>query len=187
MKKAKKKAKKAGKKPTVLETVRNVDIGYVLSKKEDQLMQTLVDPASRLLPVLELCRRAKVSKDTYYKAFEKREFCAFYRQATGDLFKRASAPLANALLREALRGSAPHLKIALELSGIYDPKFQVAVSGSVDVTIEDEKTFVAWLCSSQPTGKQGNVEDRVITEDPRGLPVAEALPAPGSQANPFDE
>jgi len=172
----KKKAKKQGKKATV----QNIHTGWVMTKQEDRLMQTLIDPAARLLPVLELCRRAKVSKDVYYRAFDKPEFVALYRETVGNLFRRASAPLANALLREALRGSAPHLKIALELSGVFDPKTKVELDASVDVIQKiSEADFIKWLKEAQ---SMGVIPNRILAENKKQ--EAAALPAPAIEAKP---
>lgn len=170
MKKGKSEAKKQGRKATVS----NIREGWVLTKQELRLMEVLTDPASRLLPVLEICRIAKIGKDTYYRAFDKPDFCKFYRDSIGNLLKRAAVPLVNALLREALRGSAPHLKIALELCGVYDPKGE-SVAVNVDVIQKiSEAEFVEWLRSAQGMTPAA---------------VNKALPAPTvkNPSNPFDE
>jgi hypothetical protein len=165
-----KKAKKDVKRKTVLSATDETP--YILTRQEDALMQVLIDPASRLLPVADICRIAKIGRDTYYRSFGKPEFVMLYRAAVTDLLKRAAAPLVHALLREALRGSAPHLKIALELSGVYDPKMKV--EGTVDVDIIQkisEHDFIQWLKEAQI---QGIIPNRILADSKK----QEALPAP---------
>ncbi len=98
---------------------------WLPTEAEERLLDALLDPASRMLSVLDICRKAKVGKDTYYRAFAKPEFRALYHKCSLELISHKVAPVVNALVKEASRGSAPHIKMALEIAGIYVEKQEV--------------------------------------------------------------
>jgi hypothetical protein len=92
-----------------------------LSRNELILLEALVNPDSRRKTVVEICKICHISRTTYYRLLGNHEFFEVYQQLSVDIIKHKMAPLANALVREAVRGSAPHLRIALEIAGIYTP------------------------------------------------------------------
>jgi len=75
--------------------------------------------------VLDVCRIAKVGKDTYYKSFEKADFCELYRGQSLSIIRRSIAPIVNAMVKEAKRGSAQHQKMSLEMIGEYSEQHVV--------------------------------------------------------------
>jgi hypothetical protein len=95
---------------------------YAPSKTELRLLEVLINPASRLRTVTEICKLAKIARQTYYEIFKRPEFCALYRSLSLDIIKRNTGPLVNTLIREANRGSAQHLKMALEMAYMYVEK-----------------------------------------------------------------
>ena len=103
---------KPGQKPT----------DYVPNRTALRLLEALSDPASRMKSVTEICKVAKISRDTYYKLLKERGFVEVYREFSFDMVKHKIAQLINALLHQATRGSAQHLRMALEMAGLYVKK-----------------------------------------------------------------
>jgi hypothetical protein len=100
---------------------------YIPSKAALRLLEALLDPASRLKTVTAVCRIAKIHRDTYYELFKKVGFRNLYREISMDMIKYHIGPLVNALICEAVRGSYQHIKMALEIAGIYTEKKRVNV------------------------------------------------------------
>ena len=98
---------------------------YVPTKTELRLLETLLNPASRLKSVTDICKEARISRVTYYALFKRPDFCKLYRESAVDMILQAIAPMVHALLREAKRGNAQHLKMALEIAGVYVEKREV--------------------------------------------------------------
>lgn len=112
---------------------------YVPSRTEQQLLSVLLDPASRLKTVSEICQDAKISRDTYYEIFKRSNFCALYKKEALNVIRRAVAPMTHALIREATRGSAPHLKMGLEITDIYTEKQDINIRQTVNFSIDQPK------------------------------------------------
>jgi hypothetical protein len=93
----------------------------ILSRTEVRLLEALIDPDLRMKNITEICKMCKISRTTYYNLLGNPDFFQVYQEVTMDIIKHKMAQLANALVKEAVRGSAPHLKMALEICGIYSP------------------------------------------------------------------
>ena len=100
---------------------------YIPNRTALRLLEALMDPASRLMTVTDVCRKAKIDRKTYYNLFKNKNFTDLFRSLSLDIVKHKSAQMANALIREATRGSAQHLKMALEMAGLYTEKKRVNV------------------------------------------------------------
>lgn len=98
---------------------------YTPSRTELQLLEVLLDPASRLKPVTELCKEAGINRATYYTIFGRPEFKKLYREQSLSIIQRALAPICHAVIREAVRGSAQHAKMGLEMADVYTEKLEV--------------------------------------------------------------
>lgn len=104
-----------------------------LTKAEQILLETLLNPENRMKSVADICKLAKVDRATYYRAFAKPEFVSVYNKRSVDLVKQNVASVINTFVREAQRGSFQHGKVLLEMAGIYTEKSDVKVSGSLEV------------------------------------------------------
>jgi hypothetical protein len=91
-----------------------------LTRKERELLNVLVDPQSRFLTVTDICRKARCSRDTYYRAFEKPQFVEEYKRQSKKLAIKHLGPVMNAFVSQACRGSYQHGKAILEMAGIFD-------------------------------------------------------------------
>jgi hypothetical protein len=92
------------------------------SATEKKLLDVILDPEFATLSICEICKRAGVSRPSYYRAFERPEFTTYYGEQTDALVQRAFAPIVNACVKKAVGGSAPHAKIILTMGGKYTEK-----------------------------------------------------------------
>ena len=95
---------------------------FIPTPTQKKLCEALVNPGNRHKTVSEVCRIAKVDRKTYYNLSKKPEFVHWYQGICTDTIKAATGPLVNALIKEAVRGSFPHLKIALEMAEMLTDK-----------------------------------------------------------------
>lgn len=100
------------------------NIGYEgnLTKAEKSIIETILNPENRMKSVSDICKIAKVDRSTYYRAFQKHEFVETYKKLSENLIKQFIAPVINAFIREAQRGSFQHGKVLLEMVGLYNKK-----------------------------------------------------------------
>lgn len=109
----------------------NQDDEQSLSKSEQILLETLLNPENRMKSVTDICKIAKIDRTTYYRAFAKPGFAAIYKKRSVDLVRHAVAPVLNTFIREAVRGSYQHGKVILEMGDVYTESSNVKVSGQV--------------------------------------------------------
>lgn len=132
---------------------------YIPSKTEQRLLETLSDPASRLKTVTEICKTCGIDRKTYYRHFKKPEFLSLYREITLSTIKNHTAPVANALVREAVRGSHHHIKMVLQIADIYTEKEEITIKGNfaeeLQKAIEAKKRREKEaIDGSDPTGRR---------------------------------
>lgn len=101
-----------------MDTLQN-HTGYEPTEKEKNLLEVLLNPENRMKSITDVCKLAKCSRPAYYDAFKKPGFVAIYEQASLNIVKQSIAPVLNAFVREAQRGSYQHGKALLEMAGIY--------------------------------------------------------------------
>jgi len=95
---------------------------YKPTEKEKALLETLINPDYRMKSITDICKAAKCSRNTYYDAFAKEEFVEIYKELSESIVKQSIAPVINAFVREAKRGSFNHGKVLLEMAGLYNKK-----------------------------------------------------------------
>jgi len=96
---------------------------------ELKLLEVLLNPEFRNKSVTEICSIAGVSRQTYYRAFEKPQFVALYESRAKDLVRAAVGPVINAFVKAAKEGSYPHGKVILEMAGLYAEPRKVEHAG----------------------------------------------------------
>ncbi len=114
---------------------------YTPTVAERRLLDALLSPENRFLNVLRLCKKAGVSRPTYYLAFSKPGFVALYKEMSIRLAERVIGPVMATFADEAVRGSFQHGKVILEMAGVYSEK-QVHEhtgkdGGPIEVSLED--------------------------------------------------
>lgn len=86
---------------------------------ERKLLEVLLNPELRTATVTDICQRAGISRQTYYKTIKKPEFLKLYESQSRDLVRVAIGPVVNAFIKAAKEGSYPHGKVILEMAGLY--------------------------------------------------------------------
>ena len=97
-----------------------------------------MNPANRMKSATDVCQIAGISRETYYAAFAKVGFNAVYKDMSLKVVKAAVAPVINAFVREAQRGSFQHGKILLEMADMYAEKTKREVTGADGGPIQAE-------------------------------------------------
>jgi hypothetical protein len=100
---------------------------YEPTKMEAAIIEALLNPASRLKTVTELCGIVGCDRKTYYRAFDKPAFVTYLNEQSMIAVKQSVAPVVMAFTREAVRGSFQHGKVLLEMAGLYVEKKEVKV------------------------------------------------------------
>lgn len=122
--------------------VRKDESEYRPTTAERKLLETLLQPDNRNKTVVELCAIAGVGRATYYRAFEKPRFVAFYKREARRLVDRAIAPMISAFIKEAVAGSYRHGKTLLEMSGMMGPESGVddtPAPTKVEIVVKDAR------------------------------------------------
>lgn len=91
------------------------------------LLEVLINPEHRMKSVTDICRIAKCDRSTYYDAFAKPGFVELYKSKSMDIVKQSVAPVLNAFVREALRGSYQHGKLILNMAGLITEEQQARI------------------------------------------------------------
>jgi hypothetical protein len=117
---------------------------YEPTDKEQNLLEVLINPENRMKSVTDICKLAKCTRPVYYEAFQKPGFTTLYQRMSMDIVKQSIAPVLNAFVREAQRGSFQHGKALLEMAGIYD---------------DEKKARIAVLKAKAQNGDAGEVEN----------------------------
>ncbi len=102
---------------------------------EEKLLRVLMNPQHRMKSITDVCRMADINRSTYYDSFAKPDFNEYYKQRSLELVRQQVAPVINAFVAEAKRGSFQHGKVLLEMAGIYAERQQIeAVNVNVELT-----------------------------------------------------
>lgn len=113
------------------------------TKKEQNLLNALLDPANRLKSISDICKIAKCSRQVYYDAFKKPEFVDHYKQESKALASKHIGQVLNAFVKEASRGSFQHGKVLLEMAGLYQETTRKEVTGAGGAPIENNVNIVS--------------------------------------------
>jgi hypothetical protein len=110
---------------------------YRPTTAEQKLLEVLLTPECRNLSKTEICKRAGISRQTYYKTFKKPAFVAYYETQARDLVREAVGPVVNAFVQEAKKGSYPHGKVVLEMAGLYAEPKNVNLNATLSTVAEE--------------------------------------------------
>ncbi len=102
---------------------------YEPTAAEKRLLDVLINPENRRKTVVDICALADIGRTTYYEIIAKEEFEKLKRKWVNKLISSNTLQVIHANTREALRGSAPHIKMHLEIDGVYKEKIQQEISG----------------------------------------------------------
>lgn len=116
---------------------------YVPTKREQALLNVLLDPYHRMASVSQQCKLAECSRDFFYVSMKKESFMAYYALACREMIKSRSAELVNIGIREARRGGSAGFGYWRELSKMAGLIEDENVKANVDVELEIRVSFVA--------------------------------------------
>jgi len=116
---------------------------YEPTEKEKNILEVLMNPENRMKSITDICKLAKCTRPVYYEAFKKLGFVELYQRMSMDIVKQSIAPVLNAFVREAQRGSYQHGKALLEMAGIYT---------------DEQKARIAVLKAKAQNGDSGDTE-----------------------------
>lgn len=108
---------------------------YKPTATEKRLLEVLLNPENQYKTVTDICLLAKCGRNTYYEAFKKEGFVQLYQAETKNMITQKIAPVVNAFVREAMRGSFQHGKVLLEMAGMYKEKSELDIGAGDGLTI----------------------------------------------------
>lgn len=113
---------------------------YVPTEAEKKLLQALLNPDNIGIKLKDLCKAARITRQTYYNAMKKPEFAELYHELTMETIKGHAAKALNASFKYA---DSPQgfqdRKMILTIAGIYVDKSQTEISGAVDVNSRSQE------------------------------------------------
>lgn len=108
---------------------------YIPTDIEQRLLDVLTDPVHRMESITKQCELAGVNRKSYYRAMDKPEFLEFYRERLLDVIRIHAGQLINVAVDQAKRGSFPHLKMLMEMGGLYVNQANVEHTGEVRISV----------------------------------------------------
>lgn len=108
---------------------------YIPTDIEQRLLDVLTDPVNRMESITKQCEIAGVTRKTYYRAMDKPEFLEFYRERLLDVIRIHAGQLINVAVDMAKRGSFAHLKMLMEMGGLYVDQSKTEHSGEITINV----------------------------------------------------
>ena len=91
----------------------------------EQLLAVIIEPEARMLTVTEICQKAGISRDTYYRMFKDPRFLAAYLDACKVTAVSAAMPAVQTIAARAVAGDWQAGQTILQLSGLHTPTVNV--------------------------------------------------------------
>lgn len=110
---------------------------YSPTAGEVKLLEVLLDPNSLGMSVVNICKKAKISRTVYYDALKKDGFTELIENASMELLKGKVSHLFNATYNSAISEKGyQDRKLLFTMLGIYADKQEVEHSGGVSIKSE---------------------------------------------------
>ena len=139
---------------------------YRPTTAEQKLLEVLLTPECRNISKTEVCKRAGISRQTYYKIFKKPGFVAHYEAQARDLVREAVGPVVNAFVKEAKKGSYPHGKVVLEMAGLYSERQKIEHMGREGGPIQVQQQIDLSMLSDQEVDTLEHILSRAADAGP---------------------
>lgn len=112
--------------------------GMKLTQADKRVLQVAIDPLSLELNITQRCKKAKVSRDTWYKAFKKPGFVDLVNELALAAIKSNVADLLNATMKYAIEHPrcSNDRKVLLTVLGFYTDKHEI--NGALPTTVTDD-------------------------------------------------
>ena len=102
-----------------------------LTSKQKVLLEALINPENHFKNISRICKEIGIERKTYYNIMGKEEFKVLYESLTHSLVKDSIGPVINTFIAKAQEGSFQHGKVILEMSGLYNEKQDINISGGL--------------------------------------------------------
>jgi hypothetical protein len=103
-----------------------------LTPAGEQLLSVLVEPTSRTLTAKDICAKAGISRDSYYRLFKDPRFVAAYLDACKVTAISAAMPAIQSVADRATHGDMAAAQMVLQMSGLHTPTATVNVHQTID-------------------------------------------------------
>lgn len=101
-----------------------------LTEAGRQLLEVIIDPVSRTLPVTKVCGKAGISRDSYYRLWKEPYFQSVYREICQTTCLGSALAAMEALCKNAAMGDVQSAKMVLEMAGLYQPQATVTINST---------------------------------------------------------
>jgi len=108
------------------------DKAETLTPAGDALLAVLVEPTARELNVSQICQKAGISRDSYYRLFKDPRFVAAYLDACKVTAISAAMPTMQSVAARAIAGDIQAAQTILQMSGLHVPTANVNVQQTID-------------------------------------------------------
>jgi len=153
---------------------------YVPTVTEKKLLSVLANPEFYGKSLTEICRKAEVARDAYYRAFKKPEFVDLYQSLLKDMVNSMAGEVLKAAYRFAVSNAKNNAdrRMLLEMAGIFTPRhvkehigpgggpIQVAQGRVADLTDEELDRLLALERDSKGCNEGGK---DALSPSPAGL------------------
>ena len=108
------------------------DKAQTLTPAGDALLAVLVEPACRELTITQICQKAGISRDSYYRLFKDPRFVAAYLDACKVTAISAAMPTMQSVAARAIAGDIQAAQTILQMSGLHVPTATVNINQTID-------------------------------------------------------
>lgn len=110
-----------------METSSNNSDNYVLSDTELKILEVCLDPTNSGKSVVNKCKLAGVSRDTWYKVMKRPEFAKVLNEAALETVRSRINDVVAATLKFAVKNSkcSADRKVLLAMAGLYKEKQEI--------------------------------------------------------------
>lgn len=105
---------------------------YQLSPAGEQLLTVLVDPIARTMSITEICAKADISRDSYYRLFRQDVFVQAYMDACKTACITAAMPTMQSVAGRAIAGDMQAAQMILSMTGLHQPTARVEHTHTID-------------------------------------------------------
>ena len=98
---------------------------YEITEAGRRLLDVIIEPEARTLSITDICKRADISRTTYYTLFKEPAFVAAYLDACKTACITAAMPTMQSVAGRALAGDMQAAQMILSMAGLHQPTARV--------------------------------------------------------------
>jgi len=108
------------------------DKAETLTPAGEALLAVLVEPTCRELTITQICQKAGISRDSYYRLFKDPRFVTAYLDACKVTAISAAMPTMQSVAARAIAGDIQAAQTILQMSGLHVPTATVNINQTID-------------------------------------------------------